>query len=425
VREGAQAPPLALPQVFKAAARAAARELRANPFTSGPLKDFGSVSTVAVTAHAGILPARNWQHAASPEQATSLFGGALRQGFLVKDVACGDPCPVRCSKVTVVRDGPHAGATSEGPEYETIYALGTCCGIYDMAAIIEADQLCDLYGIDTISTGVTIAFAMECFEKGLLTRADTDGLELRFGDVEAMLTLVRDAAFRRGFGARIAAGVRALAIEIGHGSEAFAMHAKGMELGGYDPRGAKGMALVYGCGPRGGCHHAGGYTVGLELSNPTIDAFADSGKAAITLRTRNRRAGFADAAGTCAFLIVGMEDATLAALVAAATGDDLSPEDLYLAGERINALERVLNVREGLRPSDDTVPDRLVTEALEEGVAAGHTVDFALMREEFYQAAGIDQATALPVSEKLEALGLSWVLEDPALKVRLAEGVRV
>lgn len=414
VRWGDEVPPLADPTAFRAAARTAVRELRAHPFTSGPLKAFGSVSTVAVAAHAGILPADNWRRTASPEEAERLMGDELRDRYLVKDVPCGDPCPSRCSKITVVREGPYAGSMTEGPEYETVYSLGTACGVFDLATIIHADRLCDLYGIDSISVGVTIAFAMECAERGLLSEEDTCG-PLRFGDGEAVVRLVRDTAFREGLGARLAVGTRALAAEIGGGAGNFAMHAKGMELGGYDPRGAKGMALVYACGPRGGCHHAGGYTVAVELSDPDIDRFADTGKARLTLGTRDRRAGFADAAGTCAFLIVGLQDGTVADLVSAAAGFDYSPADLYLAGARINALERVINVREGLRPEDDSLPARLTGETVPEGPATGQKVDLALMRSEFYQESGLDPHTGLPTSETLERLGLTWVLDDPVV----------
>ena len=421
VREGTEAAPVADRDAFKQAVRKAGIELRENPFTSGPLKLHGSVSTVAVTLHSGIMPAENWRRSATPDEAGGLMGDALRSGYLVKDAPCGDPCPARCTKVTLVRDGPYAGATSEGPEYETVYSLGTACGVYDLGAVIAADQLCDLLGLDTISVGVTISFAMECFERGLLDAEDTGGIDLRFGNAEAMLQLIRDAAYRRGFGAVIARGTRAMAEEIGRGSEAFAMHCKGMEVGGYDPRGVKGMALVYGCGPRGGCHHAGGYTVTAELTNPALDRFADSGKAPITLATRNRRAGAADSAGTCAFLSIGLQDDTLAELVAGATGRPVTAADLYLAGERINALERVLNVREGLRPEGDAIPRRLIEEAVPEGMLAGQTVDWELMRSEFYAASGLDPATSLPKPETLARLGLEWVADDPTVAALMPE----
>lgn len=415
IKKDGPTPPLADPEAFREAARSATAQCRTNPFTSGPLKAYGSVGTVAVTVNGSIMPADNWQRMTPVEQGKNLFGDVLRERYLVKDVASGEPCTTKCSKLTVVRDGPYAGAFSEGPEYETVYSLGTACGIFDLAPIIQADMMCDLYGIDTMSVGVTIAFAMECYEKGLLTREDTDGIDLRFGNADAMVKLVHDAAFRQGFGAKIALGSRELAAEIGHGSEAFAMHTKGVEVGGYDPRGAKGMALVYGCGPRGGCHHAGGYTVTLEFTDPEIDRYADSGKVPIVLMTRNRRAAAADSGGTCAFLTIGMDNDVLTKMLSAATGNPLTGPDMMLVGERISMLERVLNVREGLRAADDVIPRRLTEESVPDGPTAGHTVDFDLMRREFYEAGELDPVTSLPTKAKLAKMNLSWVLDDPVV----------
>jgi aldehyde:ferredoxin oxidoreductase len=414
IRKDGPAAPLADPAAYRVAARNATAQCRANPFTSGPLKNFGTVSTVGVTVNGGIMPAHNWQRETTVEEGKNLFGNVLREKFLAKDVPSGEPCPSRCSKLTVVKEGPFAGAFTEGPEYETIYALGTGCDIFDFAPIIQADMMCDLYGIDTMSVGVTIAFAMECYEKGLLTKEDTGGLDLRFGNAEAMVKLVHDAAFREGFGERIARGCRDLAAEIGHESQAFAMHTKGVEVGGYDPRGAKGMALVYGCGPRGGCHHAGGYTVQIEFG-PGMDRYADSGKVPIVVMTRNRRAAAADSGGTCAFLTVGMDNDVLAGMLAAATGNSMSVQEMMAAGERISMLERVLNVREGLRAAGDTIPQRLIDETVPEGPTAGHTVDWELMKREFYQASELDPVTSLPTKEKLAKMNLSWVLEDPVV----------
>ena len=415
IKKDGPAAPLADPVAFREAARNATFQCRDNPFTSGPLKTFGTVSTVAVTVNGAIMPADNWQRMTTVEEGKNLFGNVLREKFLVKDVASGEPCNIKCSKITVVKDGPFAGASTEGPEYETIYAFGTGCGIFDFAPIIQADVMCDLYGIDTMSVGVTIMFAMECYEKGLITKEDTGGIDLRFGNAEAMVKLVHDAAFRQGFGEKIARGCRALAAEIGQGSEAFAMHTKGVEVGGYDPRGAKGMALVYGCGPRGGCHHAGGYTVQLEFTNPDIDRYADSGKAPIVLMTRNRRAAAADSGGTCAFLTVGMDNDVLAGMLSAATGNPLTVQDMMLAGERISMLERVLNVREGLRAADDVIPRRLIEESVPDGPTAGHMVDWDLMHREFYQASELDPITSLPTKDKLAKMNLTWVLDDPVV----------
>jgi aldehyde:ferredoxin oxidoreductase len=162
--------------------------------------------------------------------------------------------------------------------------------------------------------------------------------------------------------------------------------------------------------------------VTAELTNPDIDRFADGGKAPLALGSRNRRAAAADSAGTCAFLTIGMQDATLAELISGATGREMSAADMYLSGERINALERVINVREGLRADDDQIPARLLTDAVPEGPLAGQVVDFPLMRSELYAMSGYDPVTSLPTRETLARLGLEWVAGDPVV-ANLVDGV--
>ncbi len=198
--------------------------------------------------------------------------------------------------------------------------------------------------------------------------------------------------------------------KFGRGSEKFAMHAKGMELGGYDPRGLKGMSLVYGCGPRGGCHHAGGYTVIPEIMNPKIDRFVEKGKASLVAATRNRRASLCDSGLICAFVAIGLSDETVIGLLNAATGLNYQLDDLFTIGDRISQLERAFNYREGLTREDDTLPERLLTETISRGPSQGHKInDFEGMKDEFYQICGWDQKTGAPLVERLEALDIAWV----------------
>ncbi len=209
--------------------------------------------------------------------------------FKRKSFSCAGICPVQCSKIHVVGEGPYKGTSQDGPEYDAFASFGPITGTFEMAPVIHADYLCDEYGLDGISTGVTIAFAMECYERGLITAKDTGGLELRWGNHSVFEPLIRGIALREGFGALLAFGTKGMSEKIGQGSESFAMHAKGMELGSYDPRAIKGMALVYATGPRGGCHHAGGYTVGVEAFNPKFDRLAEQGKSEIVRFTRGSR----------------------------------------------------------------------------------------------------------------------------------------
>ena len=356
----------------------------------------------------GILPCRNWQEAQT-EWAKGLYTNVF-EDFVVKHMRCSSPCPTRCSKLTLVRSGP--GAASEGPEYETLYSLGTCCGIADMAAIIEADSLCDQYGLDTISFGVSLAFAMECYEKGLITKADTAGQELRFGDDTLLAGLIRDTAFRRGFGEILAEGTRRMSQKFGKGSDAFAMHAKGMELGAYDPRGAKAGALTFACGSRGGCHHAGGYPWMTEMYNPDPEArFSTKNKGALVKRARERRV-VCDSAIVCTFEAMGFGDTELAGMLSGATGLDLVENDLYIIGERISNIERAFNVREGLRRSWDTLPERLLKESVPAGSTKGQVVELEPLLDDFYSECGWDLKSGIPSQEKLNALGLQKIAGD-------------
>jgi aldehyde:ferredoxin oxidoreductase len=374
--------------------------------TSRMIPTFGSVATLAPIKETGTLPANNWQ-TVSGEEAAALLGERLRADFLVKDLVCASGCPVHCSKLYLVKEGPYAGSVSEGPDFETVYSLGSCCGIYDYGAIIHADALCDRLGLDTISAGVTIAFAMECAQRGILPKEPEEGVRLAFGDSGTVMNLLHRIAYRRGLGHVLAQGTMRMAAQLGKGSEEFAMHAKGMELGGYDPRGIKGMSLVYACGPRGGCHHGGGYTVYPELRGE-LDRFAEEGKAPLVAATRNRRAAICDSASLCAFVSVGIQDGTLAGLLSAVTGFSVEPKDIYAAGDRISCLERAINVREGLRREHDQLPPRLLQTPIPVGPSLGQWVqDLEKMKDEFYQVCGWDVKTGIPTRERLEQLGIS------------------
>jgi len=396
---------------LKAAVRQGMEELKGNPMTSQVLKRFGSASTLATLMGVGVLPERNWSGSAMRE-AEAITAEQLRDHFWVMDLDCSSGCPVKCSKIFSAKEGPWAGALSEGPDYETIYAFGSCCGVYDLSTVIQADSLCDRWGLDTISAGVSIAFAMECVEKGIIDPEEYGIGGLRFGNSRSVIDLLKDIAFRRSFGAIVGEGTRRMAEQFGGGSEQFAMHAKGMELGGYDPRGLKGMSLVYACGPRGGCHHSGGFTVFPEIRDPSIDRFAENGKAPLVAGSRNRRTSLCDSGLICAFVAIGLSDETAAGLLKGTTGVDYQPADLLTIGDRISCVERTFNVREGLRRGDDILPVRLTTETIDRGPSQGHKVDdLEAMKDEFYQFCGWDLQTGVPLTERLEALDIGWVEE--------------
>ena len=399
-------------EAFRMAIKHTLEDIENNPERSKLYPLYGSMASMPTLHEWGMTPWRNWQEASSPGGA-NLFPQTWREKYIKKDVRCAPPCNIKCGKLSLATEGPHAGALSEGIEYETEYALGACCDITDQSAIIEADALCDDYGLDTISLGVSLAFAMECYEKGIITGKDTEGEELRFGQAHLLAKLIRNTAYRRGFGEVLSQGTKRMAERFGKGSETFAMHVKGMELGGYDPRGAKSVALVFACGPRGGCHKSGGSGNAQSLRElATGDTrFSTEGKAALTKATRESRV-LADSAILCIFPQQVMSNETIAELLNAATGCNWSAGDLYAIGERGSNIERAFNVREGVRRSWDTLPHRLLAESVRSGPNMGQVVELDTLLNDFYGLCSWDIETGIPTPDKLNELGLQKIGKD-------------
>lgn len=385
---------------FKHYAKVAYDEIKANNLTSEVLPKLGSAMNVNITNELGIMPHFNWMKTAMPD-AKKISGEYLRENHLVRDNACSKPCIVKCAKIYKAKSDHYKSYESDGPDYETLYSLGSACGIYDPDFIIAADSLCDELGIDTISTGLSIAFMMECYEKGIIKNSDTGGYDLTFGNAGPLLDLIRDIAEKKGFGKFIAMGTKKMSEELGEGTAFFAMHAKGMELGAYDPRGIYSQALVYACGSRGGCHHAGGFPLFAELSG-NKDLFTYEGKADLVKATRDRRIAFSDSPIVCNFTAIGVQDETLVKLISAVTGYDLTVEWFFSLGDRASTIERAFNVREGIRRKDDILPQRILAESIPEGPTKGNTVELERMLDEFYNICGWDIDTGIPNSYKLE-----------------------
>jgi aldehyde:ferredoxin oxidoreductase len=404
-----QRPELAEPAVFMEAMREAKKGIAANPMLSKRFPVYGTMGAIAQRNSAGTLVIRNFQEV-SDDRFNAIDGPAMeKKGLIVKSSYCAAPCTARCAKEVALREGPYAPLHTRGPEYETLYALGTCCGISEVEAVINGEFLCNSLGLDSMSTGVSIAFAMECYERGIITRKETGGLDLRFGNAAVLDPLIKDIAYRRGFGETVALGTKKMADLFGKGSEEFAIHAKGLEIGGYDPRVAKGMALVYACGPRGGCHHAGGFTAMDPMQGQEIDAPTE---AALVKASRERRV-FCDSAIFCTFLAVGVKDEVIAALLRGVTGLNRGVGDLYAIGDRGSNLERSFNVREGLRRNWDTLPARLLKENLPGAQGRkGQGVRLEPLLDAFYAVCGWDKETGIPTREKLVGLGLETIASD-------------
>ncbi|KAA3644742.1 MAG: hypothetical protein DWQ07_15145 [Chloroflexi bacterium] len=401
VASGKARPAIADPDAYKETVKRIAGVYK----ESMPLKLFGATGT---TRHVDglnekvLYPTRNFREGAF-EDYKEVNAEALYKNFVTKRVTC-HACSVRCRREAVITDNGFGEVETEGPEYETLWGFSGNCGSNSMEAVIAANDLCLEYGLDTISTGMVISFAMECFEQGLITSEQIDGLELNFGNPDAMVAMIHQIAKREGLGDVLANGVKRAAQEIGSEAEDYAIHVKGLELAGYDPRGAKGMGLGYATSPRGGCHERGYPLEELLGIDPNIDRFAYEGKGAYVKKKQDEVA-VKDALGFCVLSSAGTTLADMAELFANSTGIDMDEATLLHIGERICNLERLFNLREGFTRQDDTLPKRLVKEAIKGSDGNMHAVDIERLLDDYYAARGWD-AEGVPSSETLERMGL-------------------
>ncbi|KXA90155.1 hypothetical protein AKJ61_01295 [candidate division MSBL1 archaeon SCGC-AAA259B11] len=377
----------------------------------------GTSMVVEVADELGILPAENWRSTGEfPSE--GLYSGSQKD-YRIRMEACYN-CPVACSQVRLVEEGPYQGELSEGPEFETTYSLGTGVGVDYYPAIIAGDRMCDFYGLDTISTGVTIGFAMELFERGIIAEEDTDGLELNFGNHQAVLELIQKIAFRDGFGDLLAEGSREVAKRIGEDSLRYAMQVKGLELPGYDVRGAKAHGLNYATSYTGADHNRG-YAFQEIFGIPVpeeVDRMETEGKGELTKWNQDIRTVTCDCSPLCVFIldtsIPGRADEIMSSLVNSATGLDHTPESFFKIGERINNLARAFNVQVGYTREDDTLPQRILEEGIEKGGSKGQSIskeELEEMKDEYYEERGWNEK-GIPTQEKLKELELDYVIDD-------------
>jgi len=406
---GGRKVPLADPEGLAAISREVREEV-AQTARQGQLvlRDYGTAYVSLMTHQAGIIPTRNFQTGLFPP-ARDISGYTLTEKYLLHPRPCHG-CPVACGRVTRV-DHPLYGGQGEGPEYETLAAFGSSCGVDDLAAITKANYLCNELGLDTISTGMTIGCAMELFEKGYLTRAEV-GRSLAFGDARAVVELTRQTALRRGFGDRLAEGSHRLASDCGHPE--LSISAKKLEFPGYDPRGVKGMGILYATSNIGASHMKGD-TIYVEMGylSLEVDRFAWQGKPHYCKELQDIFAVI-DSAGVCVFVAMrhlvdhdqSLAMTRLSRLLEAATGVGYDPAGLARAGERIYNLERLFLLGAGFSRGDDTLPPRMLREPMPEGPAKGQVVELDRMLPEYYRLRGWDQE-GRPTAAKLTELGLA------------------
>jgi aldehyde:ferredoxin oxidoreductase len=361
----------------------------------------------------GMFPTKNFREGVVPNW--NLIESSEFNKIRVRKTRCFS-CMVHCGNISKISTGRFAGHWSEGPEYETIWAFTGPVGVADIGLTVAADKLCDDLGLDTISTGNAIGFAYELFERGIITKADTDGLELRFGNNEPVIELIRKIAYREGFGDLLAEGVREAARRIGKGAEAYAIHVKGLELPAYDPRGAKAHGLNLLTSNIGADHNTG--YAGQEIFGIPIpkqyDRFAIEGKGELTKWNQDVTALF-ETGILCSFIpsMMMLPVEVYGKLLSSATGIEefRDPQYLWLVGERIFNLERMFNVREGFGKKDDVFPRRLKEEPMPEGPSKGRVFEEEPLREDYYRARGWDIETGIPTEKKLKELGLEFTVK--------------
>ncbi len=368
----------------------------------------GTAGVVAVTQQKGILPTRNWQQGTF-DGWEDIQGATLTEKYLVKNQGCFG-CPIKCARITKVTE-PGFEGEGEGPEYETVYAMGSNCMIDNLAAITKANYLCNELGLDTITMGATVACAMELVERGHLSE-DEVGRSLNWGDGEALVELTRKTAYREGFGDKLANGSYRLADSCGHAE--LAMVSKKQEFPGYEPRGAKAMGLAYATSPIGGSHMRGDPAY-FEIFGTTfsMDPLATEGKAAPTKRIQDLSA-IVDAAGVCIFFgarMLAEKNATMAPTgmleyLNTATQADYTLEELNRAAERIINAERMFIINAGFDRKDDSLPKRLTDEPLPSGPAKGEVCDLDTMLDDYYNVQGWDN-NGIPQKNTLERLGFA------------------
>ena len=387
------------PAAFERTVNEARRLLGENPSS---FQQYGTAEHVIVSNEMGSLPTRNYSTGAF-EGVQGISGETMFETIVEGSRACFG-CPVGCSKYSTVKDGPHEGTAVEGPEYETIAMLGSNCGIGDIKTIAKANLLCDELGIDTISTGNVIGFAMECYERGIISKSDTDGLELRFGNEDALLRAIELIGRREGFGQILSQGVKKAAESFGSDSEKFAMHTKGLEWSAYECRGALGQALGYAVVDRGADHNRIWCTDFFTSPNKS------SPQTAAELAYKHQRSRSAcDLLGICRFVSYQFSFDYYAQMLTQATGLQTSTEDIMKASERIFNLTRIYNMHEGLTRREDSVPARCFVDQVPSGPTKGISLNpeqFNQALEKFYELSGWDKETGTPLSSKLRELGL-------------------
>jgi aldehyde:ferredoxin oxidoreductase len=395
-----------------------------NPDVPG-LRNIGTSQLVLALNASGGLPTRNF-HEGSFEGAEEISGERMKETILIGRRACF-ACSVACKRVVKVDEPFKVDPAYGGPEYESIAALGSCCGVSDMKAVVKANEICNAYGMDTISTGVAVAFAMECFENGILTKEDTGGIDLRFGNAGAMVKMVENIAKREGLGDILAEGVKRAAERIGRGAERFAIHVKGKEVPMHEGRWKTGVGLGYAVSPTGADHVQMEHDPCFETKGLFLDQLRpigilepvdslDLGPRKVRLFTYLQHWwSLGNCLDICLFTTAPVRVWTIpqvVEMVNAVTGWDTTTWELMKVGERATTMARAFNVREGFTKDDDWLPERFF-QPIEGGPLKGTKLSKEVVRKAiatYYQMMGWGE-DGVPTKAKLEELDVGWVAD--------------
>ncbi len=375
------------------------------------MADYGTSSSVATFEELGDLPVRNWKRGSWKEGAEKLSGVTMAKSILKGRYFCG-ACIVGCGRAVAIDHGEYAGVEGAGPEYETMALIGANTLTDDLEAVAKAHELCNRYGLDVISTGGVIGFALEAAERGILKGDGDEEADLAWGNGKGVVNLVEKIGRREGLGHLLGEGVMRASAKLGRGSEAFALHVKGLEPPGHDPRAYNSLAVGYATSNRGACHLQG-MSYGFERAvtmpelgiNEVQDRFGTVKKGELVAKTQDLMSLF-DSVKLCKFLLYGGVKLThMLEWFNAVTGWEMSRTEILKAGERIYNLKRMYNVICGITRKDDTVPTRMLQEKRGEGGAAENLPPFSEALDEYYSYRGWDQ-NGIPTKTKLLELGL-------------------
>jgi len=401
-------------EAFEKICKIARKGITQHIMTVTMFKPYGTTAWVDSYGMFGDVPTKYWQLGEWQEGYNKISGVELSK-YLKKLEPCYG-CPISCGRIVEIKNPPFGPLTCSTPEYETVAALGSLCLNDNIESIIKLGNLCDLYGMDTISTGTVLAFVMDLREKGIITVDEMDGVDLTWGNYSAMMEMMKRIVEREGFGAILSEGVKTAAQKIGKGTEKFAMHVKGLEVPMHDPRAFHSMGLQYATVNRGAFHMVGfplGSELGIVLPDVGLirrmDRFDDKGKAELVIL--HQQLGQLTAMFlVCIFGVVGWTMTNLLRAFESLTGRKLDIENAKKIGERVFTLKRVFNIRCGVSGKDDKLPS-LIMQPLKEGGAKGHVPNFEYQLREYYRLRNWTE-DGKPTKEKLIELGLEKEARD-------------